>query len=121
MNTETAVVTATETTTANVAEVTPVESVTKVSKKNRIKYGTGLLVKRVVLSNGQPVGRGRPVNGNKSKRTVVYIPLDAVYDVDIYGTGSRFRKDISAAPIKTVVKEQFFAKYPKAIATPVSS
>ena len=131
MNTATATapVTSTETVTPVVDLTTPVatpevasETVTKVrnakakAKSARRKYGTGLLVKRVVLLNGTPVGRGKPAKGTLKKRTFVYIPVDASYDVEVYGTGSRFSGAESAVkPIKTVDRAKFLAKFPKAV------
>ena len=129
MNTDTAPVASTETVTPVVDLTTPVgspvgspvvstDAVTKVRnvKSARRKYGTGLLVKRVVLLNGAPVGRGKPVKGTLKKRTFVYIPMDASYDVEVYGTGSRFSGAESATkPIKTVDRAKFLTKFPKAV------
>ena len=124
-STDTAPVASTETVTPVVDLTTPVgstvvstDTVTKVRnvKSARRKYGTGLLVKRVVLLNGAPVGRGKPVKGTLKKRTFVYIPMDASYDVEVYGTGSRFSGAESATkPIKTVDRAKFLTKFPKAV------
>mgnify|MGYP006286661693 CR=1 FL=1 len=100
--------------------VTPAATVARVrkvkAKSSRRKYGTGLLVKRVVLLDGKPVGRGKPAKGTLKRRTFVYIPVDATYDVDTYGTGARFSGAESATkPIKTVDRSKFVAKFPKAV------
>lgn len=84
------------------------------TKRRRLKYGTGIKVKRVVLLDGKPVGRGKPAKGTTKSRTVVYIPVDATYDVNIYGTGAQYNAYRGSAPIKTVKKETYLAHYPKA-------
>lgn len=95
---------------------TPVAETSGKSKSRRLKYGTGLKVKRVVLIDGVPVGRGRPARGTIKGRTVVYIPVNATYDVAIYGTGSVYNAYRGIAPLKTVKKETYLANYPKAAA-----
>jgi len=109
--------TAPETTVAPVADTsTPTEETTTETstKRRRLKYGTGLKVKRVVLLDGVPVGRGKPAKGTTKSRTVVYIPVDATYDVSIYGTGSQYNAYRGTAALKTVKKETYLAHYPKA-------
>ena len=105
--------TAPETTVAPVAD-NPAPTMETSTKRRRLKYGTGLKVKRVVLLDGVPVGRGKPAKGTTKSRTVVYIPVDATYDVSIYGTGSQYNAYRGTAAIKTVKKETYLAHYPKA-------
>ena len=47
-------------------------------------------LKRVVLLNGQPVGRGRPTLTGKGERTVVFIPVDETFDATKHGLGVKF-------------------------------
>lgn len=101
--------------TAPVDPVDPVAETTVKSKSRRLKYGTGIKVKRVVLIDGVPVGRGRPARGTVKSRTYVYIPVDATYDVNVYGTGSTYNAYRGTAPIKTVKKETYLTNYPMAV------
>lgn len=60
-----------------------------------VKRGVGRPVtkktlKRVVLLDGSPVGRGRPAKEGKGNRTVVWIPVDEQFDAKKHGTGSKF-------------------------------
>lgn len=66
-------------------------SVSNVSKRQYTKRGTTVLAKRVVLFDGKPIGRGRPKNDIKAKRTVVYIPVNETYNVNKHGTGVEYR------------------------------
>jgi hypothetical protein len=87
----------------------------KIAKsKRRLKYGTGILVKRVVLLDKKPVGRGKPAKGTLKNRTVVYIPVDATYNVETYGEGAPYNAYRPSDAIKTFNRETYFAKYPKA-------
>ena len=67
--------------------VTPV----KVGKRHYTKRGTTVMGKRIVLLNGNPVGRGRPNKLGKGKRMVVYIPVNESYDVNKHGVGMEYR------------------------------
>lgn len=51
-------------------------------------------LKRIVLLNGEPVGRGRPNKTSKKLRTVVYIPIDECYDISKHGVGSVYVKGL---------------------------
>ncbi len=51
-------------------------------------------LKRVVLLDGVPVGRGRPTTDSKKRRTIVYIPMDECYDISKHGTGSVYVKGL---------------------------
>jgi hypothetical protein len=96
-------------------DTAPTADMQKIAKsKRRLKYGTGILVKRVVLLDGQPVGRGKPAKGTLKNRTVVYIPVDATYNVETYGTGAPYNAYRPSDAIKTINRETYFAKYPKA-------
>ena len=111
--------TSTVTPTADVASVgetgVDLHPATETKSKRRLKYGTGIKVKRVVLIDGVPVGRGRPTRGTIKNRTYVYIPVDATYDVNVYGTGSTYNAYRGTAPIKTIKKETYLANYPMAV------
>lgn len=111
----TSYLTATASSVAPTAPVDPVAETTVKSKSRRLKYGTGIKVKRVVLIDGVPVGRGRPTRGTVKSRTYVYIPVDATYDVNVYGTGSTYNAYRGTAPIKTVKKETYLTNYPMAV------
>jgi hypothetical protein len=66
-------------------------------------------LKRVVLSNGVPVGRGRPSIEGKSNRTVVFIPIGETYDASKHGTGVKFSAGLKqfANSIKRVDLKKF--------------
>lgn len=51
---------------------------------------TKVTLKRVVLVNGIPVGRGRPASASKANRTVVFIPIGETFDASKHGTGVKF-------------------------------
>jgi len=96
-------------------DTAPTADMQKIAKsKRRLKYGTGILVKRVVLLDGKPVGRGKPAKGTLKNRTVVYIPVDATYNVETYGEGAPYNAYRPSDAIKTFNRETYFAKYPKA-------
>lgn len=110
----------------NTVDATPVENVStetvptaettedRPKKRTRLKHGTGIKVKRVVLMDGKPVGRGKPKKDTISGRTVVYIPVNATYDVNIYGTGTQYKAYRGIKAIKTVKRETYLAQYPNA-------
>ena len=60
-------------------------------KRHYTKRGTTKMVKRVVLLDGKPVGRGRPSKAGKGKRTVVYIGMDENYNKEKHGIGTEYR------------------------------
>ena len=86
-------------TSAGTAVVVPV-----VTKRAVGRPKTKVTLKRVVLLDGKPVGRGRPVKGSKGKRTAVFIPVDETYDVAVHGLGAKYRADKNQfkQPIKRV-------------------
>lgn len=51
---------------------------------------TKVTLKRVVLLDGQPVGRGRPSKTGKGNRTCVFIPVNETYDVKVHGAGKKY-------------------------------
>ena len=55
---------------------------------------TKATLKRVVLLDGKPVGRGRPAADSKKNRTVVFIPVDETFDVSKHGAGVPFRSGL---------------------------
>ena len=87
---------------------------------------TKLTLRRVVLLDGVPVGKGRPAAESKSNRTVVYVPVGEAYDVAKHGTGTKFRPglaqfsaSIKRVDLKSAVKDGVKAvKKVKAKATP---
>jgi len=81
-----------------------------------IKRGVGrpitkVTLKRVVLSDGKPVGRGRPATEGKGERTVVFIPIGDTFDITKHGAGVKFAKGLKqfASPIKRVDIKKFKA------------
>jgi hypothetical protein len=73
---------------------------------------TKMTMKRVVLLNGQPVGRGRPAKDGKGDRTVVYIPVDETFDVSKHGVGKKFYAGVKAGPS---IKRVDFKKFDKLV------
>ena len=63
---------------------------------------TKVTLRRVVLADGKPVGRGRPVKGSKSNRTYVFVPVGESYDLTVHGVGSQYRPGRAQPPIKRV-------------------
>jgi len=60
-----------------------------------IKRGPGrpktkMTLKRVVLLNGKPVGRGRPSKTSSSNRKVVFIPINETYEESVHGVGKKY-------------------------------
>lgn len=81
-------------------------------KIKRRKYGTGLLLKRVVLKDGVPIGTGRP-KLEETGRTVVYIPKTVSYDFNVFGVGVKFNRHTHAKSLKFTDREKFIQTYPK--------
>lgn len=60
-----------------------------------VKRGVGrpktkITLKRVVLLDGNIVGRGRPSKETKGERTVVFIPIDETYTAAKHGVGKKY-------------------------------
>lgn len=91
-----------KTATATATVITPV-------KRSVGRPVTKVTLKRVVLSDGKPVGRGRPENEGKSERTVVFIPVDETFNLAKHGKGVKFAKGLRqfAFPIKRVDLAKF--------------
>lgn len=72
---------------------------------------TKMTLKRVVLLDGKPVGRGRPAKDGKGNRTVVFIPATETFDASKHGTGSKFSPGLKQfkASIKRVDLKKFEA------------
>jgi hypothetical protein len=85
---------------------TPVPVTALVTDPPVVKRGPGrprtkVTLKRVVLFNGVPVGRGRPAKEGKKDRTVVFVPVDREYDFALDGLGKPYHAR-HGAPIKRV-------------------
>lgn len=80
---------------------------------------TKVTLKRVVLLDGKPVGRGRPQKDNKAERTCVFIPVDQTYDVTVHGKGTKYRAGLSQ--YKLAIKRVDIAKYRKLVNLPATS
>ena len=101
----------------DVTETTPTNTVADVAPE--VKRGPGrpktkVTLKRVVLLNGEPVGKGRPAKEGKANRTVVYIPVEQTFDVNVHGLGVKYRADRAKLPLKRVD----IAKFAKMVNTP---
>lgn len=81
------------------ATMAPVET-----KRGPGRPRTKMTLKRVVLLDGQPVGRGRPSKTGKGNRTCVFIPVDETYDVMVHGAGKKYSAGLVQyrVPIKRV-------------------
>lgn len=100
----------------NMKSVTETLSTTNVVATETVKRGPGrpktkVTLKRVVLLDGQPVGRGRPTKGSTSKRTYVFVPVDETYDATVHGDGSRYRVGLNQC--KTPIKRVNIGSYRK--------
>ena len=76
-------------------------------------------LKRVVLLNGVPVGRGRPSLEGKGSRTVVYIPVDETYDIARHGVGTRLNKNRKQFAVS--IKRIDLKRWEKMAKTPVGA
>jgi len=94
--------------------------VTPTPKRGRPK--TKMTLKRVVLLDGKPVGRGRPAADSKGNRTVVFIPIGETFDVTKHGTGSAFRPGLRQfkASVKRVDLKRFVAESKNNVAAPAA-
>lgn len=61
--------------------------------------------RRIVLLDGEPVGKGRPAKDGKSKRMVVYVPVGMDYNVKLHGPGVKFNTASHAAPYRRIAKD----------------
>jgi len=100
------VVEITESTSAT-ATVTPVPVVKRGPGRPRTK----VTLKRVVLVDGAPVGRGRPATETKSVRTVVFIPVDETFNASVHGVGSKYIAGLSQ--YKLAIKRVDITKFRK--------
>ncbi len=80
---------------------------------------TKVTLKRVVLLDGQPVGRGRPNKDGKAKRTVVFIPVDQTYDATVHGKGVPYRAGLNQ--FRVPIKRMDIAKYRKLVNLPATA
>jgi hypothetical protein len=105
----------------NITETAPTATVeTPVAEKRGPgRPRTKVTLKRVVLLNGQPVGRGRPNKDGKADRTVVFIPVDQTFDATVHGTGTKYRAGLSQ--FKLAIKRVDIAKYRKLVNLPATS
>jgi hypothetical protein len=65
---------------------------TKTNKQERngkMRNKSTMWVRRVVLADGQPVGKGRPNLGVKSSRTCLFIPLKETFGAHTRATTER--------------------------------
>lgn len=81
-------------------EITETPALNTVNTDTVIKRGPGrpktkVTLKRVVLLDGKPVGKGRPAKDGKGNRTVVYVPVDQTYDVAVHGLGVKYRPGLN--------------------------
>ena len=101
----------------SVTETSASTTVTEpVEKRGPGRPRTKVTLKRVVLLDGQPVGRGRPAKGSTSKRTYVFIPVDETYDSTKHGAGSRYRAGLNQC--KTPIKRVNINSYRKLVNHP---
>jgi hypothetical protein len=75
-------------------------------------------LKRVVLLDGKPVGRGRPAKNGKGTRTVVFIPDNEKFDVAVHGTGVKFRAGLNQ--FKTPIKRMDLKTFGKLVTVPLT-
>ena len=74
-------------------------------------------LRRVVLLDGAPVGRGRPIKGSKQNRTVVFVPINETYSVAKHGTGVKFAP--KQKQFKVSIKRVDLEKFIQLAKTPV--
>lgn len=71
---------------------------------------TKINLKRVVLLDGQPVGKGRPEKDSKRQRTVVYVPVNESYDRAKFGVGKPYNPSKNSGqrhPFRRMKVEQY--------------
>lgn len=105
----------------NITETAPVTAVESpaVEKRGPGRPKTKVTLKRVVLLDGKPVGRGRPNKTGKADRTVVFIPVDQTFDAAVHGTGTKYRAGLSQ--FKLAIKRIDIEKYRKLVNLPATS
>jgi hypothetical protein len=74
-------------------------------KREYTARGTTYQCRRVILMNGEPVGRGRPETEGKGQRRVVYIPFGMEYDAKIHGEGVKYNSNSHKATQKRIAKD----------------
>jgi len=86
-----------------------VVDVNVVEKRGPGRPKTKVTLKRVVLLDGKPVGRGRPAKENKGERTVVFIPVDEKFDKSVHGIGKKYIAGLAQykLPLKRVDLKAF--------------
>ena len=101
----------------NTVEITESTSTpTLVAPVAAVKRGPGrpktkITLKRVVLVDGAPVGRGRPALETKSVRTVVFIPVDETFNASVHGVGKKYIAGL--AQYKLAIKRVDISKFRK--------
>jgi hypothetical protein len=74
-------------------------------KREYTPRGTTYWARRVILLNGEPVGRGRPSLEGKGERKVVYVPVGMEYDVAVHGEGVKYNTHSHRATHKRIAKD----------------
>lgn len=74
-------------------------------KRDYTPRGTTYWARRVILLNGEPVGRGRPAKDGKGERKVVYVPVGMEYDVAVHGEGVKYNTHSHRATHKRIAKD----------------
>jgi hypothetical protein len=74
-------------------------------KRDYTPRGTTYWARRVILLNGEPVGRGRPSIEGKGERKVVYVPDGMEYDVAVHGEGVKYNTHSHRATHKRIAKD----------------
>lgn len=74
-------------------------------KREYTPRGTTYWARRVILLNGEPVGRGRPSLEGKGERKVVYVPVGMDYDVAVHGEGVKYNTHSHRATHKRIAKD----------------
>ena len=73
-------------------------------KRDYTPRGTTYWARRVILLNGEPVGRGRPSIEGKGERKVVYVPVGMEFDVAIHGEGVKYNTHSHRSTHKRIAK-----------------
>ncbi len=77
------------------------------SKRGPGRPRTKVTLRRVVLVDGKPVGKGRPVKASKGARTVVYVPVGQKYSKAKFGLGTKFSPKVQKLSMKRVDIEKY--------------
>jgi hypothetical protein len=91
---------------AKAGKVAKGASTEKTEKRHYTERGSTYKARRVVLLNGEPVGKGRPQKEGKGGRTVVYIPENMPYDKAIHGLGVKFNANSHKALFRRLAKDK---------------